>query len=192
LQFKEGGGMNKNKQKWTNKRSRIIDALESNVYENQLESMISNISLLRTNEWLSVKNQLLFLALKNASKDCAEFLLSKGATANNYHVLTKCDWKKMHSVFNLLEELNSKYQNEEFRDQGQLNKIILIRRLIDHSKIEANKERLDYLFNLIHEEFLKITQVKNVIEDEYKDKPEKKIKFVALYRELTLKELGID
>lgn len=182
------------RQKWTNNRSRIIDALESNVHQNQYQNMISNLSLLTVQEFLGIKNRLLFLALKNGSKECADFLLSKEATYNATEVLTKCEYKKMAEVFNLLEELNKKYeQKESSRDMSSVEtkKSYLINRLIDPSKVDADKERVDFLFKLVSEGFFTVEKVKEQIEVNYKDKPEKKNKFVAIYRELALKELGI-
>lgn len=183
-----------NKSKWTKNRSRIIDALESNVHQNQYQNMISNLSLLTVQEFLGIKNRLLFLALKNGSKECAELLLSKEATYNSTEVLRNCDYKKIAEVFNLLEELSKKYEeNELSRDMSSTDskKPYLINRLIDPSKVDANRERVDFLFKLISEGFFTTEQVKEQIEANYKDKPEKKGKFISIYRELTLKELGI-
>lgn len=180
--------MNK-RQKWTNKRSRIVDALESNAHDNQYESMISNIALLTSDEFSRIKNRLLFLALKNGSKECAEFLLSKEAQANIIDILTKCEFVKMVDVFNLIEELDVRDSDSRFNTE--LQKPYLINRLIDPSKVDANKERVDHLFKLISEGFFTAEQVRDQIEANYKDKPEKKGKFVAIYRELALKELGI-
>lgn len=184
--------MNK-RSKWTNKRSRILDALESNAHDNQYESMISNLSLLTMQEFLSNKDRILFIALKNASRECSEFLLSKEARFNSLQILTKCEWNKMSDVFNLLEELTHKYEYlEASKDAGTgLQKSYLINRLIDPSKVDANRERVDYLFKLVSEGFFTAEQVKEQIEVNYKDKPEKKNRFVSIYRELALKELGI-
>jgi hypothetical protein len=182
------------KMKWINKRSRIIDALESNAHENQLESMISNLSLLTVQEFLGIKNRLLFLALKNGSKECADFLLSKESSYNSTDILRKCEYTKMSEVFNILEEFNKKYEEKELsRDMSSIEskKSYLINRLIDPSKVDAKNERVDFLFKLIHTGFFTAEEVRTNIEANYKDKPEKKAKFIALYRELTLKELGI-
>ena len=185
--------MNK-RQKWKDKRTRIVDTLESNAHSNQYESMISNLSLLTVQEFLGIKNRLLFLALKNGSKECADFLLSKEATFNSTDILTKCDYNKMPEVFNLLEEFSKKYEDKELsRDMSsvELKKARLINRLIDPGKVDANKERVDFLFKLVSDGFFTAEQVKVQIEENYKDKPEKKGKFISIYRELALKELGI-
>lgn len=185
--------MNK-RQKWNNNRSRIIDALESNVHENQYQNMISNLSLLTVQEFLGIKDRLLFIALKNASKECADFLLSKEARYNATDVLRKCEYTKMTEVFNLLEEFSKKYDEKELsRDMSsvEVKKSNLINRLIDPSKVDANKERVDFLFKLVTEGFFTAEQVKEQIEANYKDKPEKKNRFISIYRELALKELGI-
>ena len=182
------------RQKWTNNRSRIVDALESNAHQNQYQNMISNLSLLTVQEFLGIKNRLLFLALKNGSKECADFLLSKEASYNSSEVLRKCEYTKMAEVFNLLEELSKKYEEKELsRDMSSVEskKSYLINRLIDPSKVDANRERVDFLFKLVSEGFFTAEHVKEQIEVNYKDKPEKKGKFISIYRELALKELGI-
>lgn len=186
--------MNNKQTKWKNNRSRIIDALESNAHQNQYESMISNLSLLTVQEFLGNKERLLYIALKHGSKECADFLLSKGSTYNSIQVLRDCQYKKMVEIFNMLEEFDKKYKEEELnRDvsSGENKKLNLINRLIDPSKVEANKERVDFLFKLTSEGFFTIESVKEQIEVHYKEKPEKKNKFVSIYRELVLKELGI-
>jgi hypothetical protein len=91
--------------------------------------------------------------------------------------------------FNLIRELDVRDSYSRFNTE--LQKPYLINRLIDPSKVDANKERVDFLFKLISEGFFTAEQVRDQIELEYKDKPEKKGKFVVLYREITLKELGI-
>jgi len=195
VKFKKLSTAKTNKRmKWSNNRSRIVDALESNAHDNQYGNMISNLSLLTVQEFLGIKNRLLFLALKNGSKECAEFLLSKEATFNSTDILTKCDYNKMSEVFNILEELSKKYEDKELsRDMSSVEnkKARLINRLIDPSKVDANKERVDFLFKLVSDGFFTAEQVKLQIEESYKDKPEKKGKFVSIYRELALKELGI-
>ena len=182
------------KLKWNNNRSRIKDALMSNAHNDQYESMLENLSMLTIQEFLGIKNRLLFLALKNGSKECADFLLSKESSYNSTDILRKCEYTKMSEVFNILEEFNKKYEEKELsRDMSSIEskKSYLINRLIDPSKVDAKNERVDFLFKLIHTGFFTAEEVRTNIEANYKDKPEKKAKFIALYRELTLKELGI-
>jgi hypothetical protein len=182
------------KMKWTNKRSRIIDALESNAHENQLESMISNLSLLKSDEFSRIKDRLLFMAFKNGSKECAEFLLTKETadykklSFNSIDILRKCEYTKMVEVYNLLKLHEDK---DNSGNHKVLQKSYLINRLIDPSKVDAKNERVDFLFKSISDGFFTAEEVRTQIESNYKDKPEKKAKFIALYRELTLKELGI-
>jgi hypothetical protein len=96
----------------------------------------------------------------------------------------------MVEVYTLLEELSNKYE-EQIKDIVVNQKPNLINRLVDPSKLDAKNERVDFLFKLISDGFFTAEEVRNQIEANYKDKPEKKSKFIALYREITLKELGI-
>jgi len=182
------------KLKWNNNRSRITDALMSNAHNDQYESMLENLSMLTIQEFLSHKNRMLFMALKNGSKRCAELLLSKEATFNSTEILEKCEYNKMLDVFNLLEYFSKKYEDKELsRDMSstETKKSRLINRLIDPSKIDPKNKRVDFLFKLISDGFFTSEEVRTQIEYNYKDKPEKKNKFISIYRELTLKELGI-
>jgi hypothetical protein len=94
----------------------------------------------------------------------------------------------MVEVYNLLKLHEDK---DNSGNHKILQKANLINRLIDPSKVDSKNERVDFLFKLIHTGFFTAEEVRNQIEVNYKDKPEKKSKFIALYRELTLKELGI-
>jgi hypothetical protein len=177
------------KMKWKNKRSRIIDALMSNAHDDQYENMLTNLAMITVQEFLSHRNKFLFMALKNGSKRCAEFLLSKEASANCNEILRKCEYQRVVEVYTLLEELSNKYE-EQIKDIVN-QKPNLINRLIDPSKADAKNKRVDFLFKLISDGFFTAEEVRTQIESNYRDKPEKKSKFIALYREITLKELGI-
>jgi hypothetical protein len=134
------------------------------------------------------------MAFKNGSKECAEFLLTKEtadykkSSFNSIDILRKCEYTKMVEVYNLLKLHEDK---DNSGNHKVLQKSYLINRLIDPSKVDDKNERVDFLFKLIHDGFFTAEEVRNQIEENYKDKPEKKSKFVALYREITLKELGI-
>jgi hypothetical protein len=100
------------KTKWINKRSRIVDALESNAHENQFESMISNLSLLKSDEFSKIKNRLLFLALK--SDDIFEFnYLYKDRYVTNFG--TDCSWINFRTkeTINIWDRCMRKITNEE-------------------------------------------------------------------------------
>ena len=178
------------KVKWKTKRSRITDALLSNAHDDQYENMLTNLSMLTVQEFLSHKDRMLFMALKNGSKRCADFLLSKEARVSSNEILRKCEYTKMFDVYNLLNELSVKYE-DQFRDNILNQKPYLINRLIDPSKVDAKNERVDFLFKLISDGFFTAEEVRLQIEANYRDKPEKKSKFISVYREINLKELGI-
>ena len=176
------------KMKWSKNRKRLRDALEGNVYRNQLSKMLENFQLLKPDEFLSCKNDLLKLALKNASKECAIFLVEKEARTSIEWCLLECDYNKIDKVYNLISELNSKY---DFSGPSLPQKKTLIARLISPEKVSENSERVDYLFKMINEGFFTSEDVMEQIEISYKYKQEQKRYFISLFRELKLKQIGI-
>ncbi len=162
----------------------------SNTHDDQYDNMLTNLSMLTVQEFLSHRNKFLFMALKNGSKRCADFLLSKEASANCNEIMRKCEYQRMVEVYTLLEELSNKYE-EQIKDIVVNQKPHLINRLVDPSKLDVKNERVDFLFKLISDGFFTAEEVRQQIENNYRDKPEKKSKFISLYREITLKELGI-
>lgn len=176
-------------QKWGKHRGRLIDALESNAYSDQIDELKENLTLLRVNEYLSNKNKLLFIALKSGSEECSEYLIQREATANSQHVLNKCDFDKIDKVYKLLSDLSNKY--DFIRDSFYGDKKELITRLIDPHKVKANEKRVNFLLKLLSDGFFDINEVRRIIDYEYEGKPEKKGIFLSVYREITLRELGI-
>jgi hypothetical protein len=176
------------KMKWSKNRKRLRDALESNAYSNQLSKMLENFQLLKPEEFLQCRNNLLKLALKNASKECAIFLIEKEARSNIEWCLLESDYNKIDKVYNLISELNSKY---DFSGPSLPQKKTLIARLISPEKVSENSERVDYLFKMINEGFFTSEDVMEQIEISYKDKKEQKRYFISLFRDLKLRELGI-
>lgn len=181
------------KLKWKNRHSRIIDALISNAHNDQYESMLENLSMLTIQEFESNKNKILFASLKNNSEKCSEFLIKKGAIFNSINILTGCEYTKMVDIYNLLKKYEDKDDSgyHGFASDKVNLKLYLINRLINPSKIDVGNKRVDFLLKLISDGFFTPEEVRAQIEYHYKDKPEKKNKFISLYRDLTLKELGI-
>lgn len=182
--------------KWSRNRRRLRDALESNIYSDKLTKMLENFQLLKPEEFSECKNNLLKLALKNASKECAIFLIEKEAKASIEWALLECHYNKIDKVYNLISELNLKYEFNGSGPAGLYNerltqKKTLIARLISPIKVSENSERVDYLFKMITEGFFTLEDVMEQIEISYKDKQEQKRYFTSLFRELKLKELGI-
>jgi hypothetical protein len=184
------------KMKWSKNRKRLRDALEGNVYRNQLSKMLENFQLLKPDEFLSCKNDLLKLALKNASKECAIYLIEKEARTSIEWCLLECDYNKIDKVYNLINELSSKYEFNSSGPGGLYNnhlikKKTLISRLISPVKVSENSDRVDYLFKMICEGFFTSEDVMEQIEISYIDKKEQKSQFISLFRDLKLKQLGI-
>lgn len=183
------------KQKWSKNRKRIVDALMSNAYNNQVQQMLGNFIMLRDDEFERCKNSLLYTALKNGSKECAEILIEKGAICDTNRVMNDCQWSKLDKVHLLIGDLLDKYGTHftsgcGSRSYFHTNKRGLISRLIEPSKIEDNPERLDYTIQLIRNGVFNMDDVRSVVNETYKDSS-KRGNLVMLIREITLNELGI-
>ncbi len=178
--------MRDKKLKWSKNRKRLRDALESNAHNNQIEQMFENFYLLKPEEFNTCKDKLLFLSLKNCSKNCATFLIEHDAKCDLNKVFNECSWKSIHNVYELLLDI----YGPDVIGFGIGNKRSLISRLIDPSKVEANIERAEYVFKLLKDGFFSVEDIRHICNLLYKDKNEKgNIKMIL--RELTLNELGI-
>ena len=181
------------KQKWSKNRKRLRDALVSNAYNNQLSKMLENFAMLRPDEFESCKSGLLTHALKNASKECAQILIEKGAICDPNRIMYDCDWKVVDKVHTLMIELIEKYDVKFLKESNSpyflTDKKSIIARLIEPAKIDANIERAEYVLKLMNDGFFTPQDVREVYNQSYKDK--NKGKMVMLIRELTLNELGL-
>lgn len=183
------------KQKWSKNRKRIFDALKSNAYNNQTSQMLENFIMLRNDEFERCKNSLLYSALKNSSKECAEILIEKGAYCDTNGIISDCHWSKLDKVHSLIGELLDKHGPNFTSGCGSrgyfhTNKRSLIARLIEPSKIEDNPDRLDYTIQLLRNGFFNIEDIRSVVNETYKDSS-KRGKLTMLIREITLNDLGI-
>lgn len=183
------------RERWAQFPNRLNDALISNVHANQLDNLKFNISSLRSDLFNDkLKRKLLSLSISNGSKDCALFLIEQGAICNPYYIPSECKYDKIDVVCDILEELMDKYPksftpvafgtNINFMD-----KKVLIKRILDPSKIVDNPGRVDYLMN--NTKFFDTKDIKKVIDEEFKNKPEKWSALISLLRDIKLKELGI-
>lgn len=183
------------RERWAQFPNRLNDALISNVHANQLDNLKFNISSLRSDLFNDkLKRKLLSLSISNGSKDCALFLIEQGAICNPYYIPSECKYDKIDVVCDILEELMDKYPksftpvafgtNINFMD-----KKVLIKRILDPSKIVDNPGRVDYLMN--NTKFFDTKDIKEVIDEEFKNKPEKWSALISLLRDIKLKELGI-
>jgi hypothetical protein len=191
---------NNKKEKWSNHRKRLRDALESNVHDNQIENLITNFKLMRSNEFDSCKGSLLSLSLKYGSKECALFLIEQGAICNPWFIPMECKYDKVIIISNLLKELVNKYPNNFTQSCGSrsfkqinneliIDKKCLIERILDPSKIIDNPNRVEYVME--NTDFFETKLIKEVIDEKFKSKPEKWGALISLLREIKLKELGI-
>ncbi len=163
----------------------------SNAHANQTSQMLENFSLLRGNEFDECKNSLLKLSLKNASKDCALLLISRGATCDPNEVLRDCLWKNIDKVHQLLVELIK--SDTTFIGKNTFwytDKKSIIGRLIEPTKVEDNPDRIEYVMQLMKDGFFTAQDIREVYNKNYKDKP-RKAHMLMIVRELTLNELGL-
>lgn len=176
------------KEKWKRYPKRLLDALNSNAHDNDIEGLKENLDYYRSlfpgkNNWYF----LLETAIKNNSKECAEYLLSTDVeVANTTYLLKDCKYEKMIEVYHFLEYLVSKYP-KSFK--YELDKKILIKRLIEPYKIDSNPKRLDFLLDNL--DFFGVKNLEAVMEEVYTEKPEKKAKLSSVIREIKLRELGL-
>ena len=169
-------------------KSKITDSLESNATSNQIAQMINNYRLISEDEFLLCRNSLLELALKFNSKECAIFLIEKGAYCDPNRVILDCKYDKSVEVFKLLTYL-SKGNTTGFTKEFNESTSILISRLLEPTKVQANSKRLDYILNNI--DFFGFENVKATIEKNINSNPNSIAKYKPLLREIKLKELGI-
>ena len=178
------------KQRWNRFPERLYNALESNVFDDQIEQLKENLSQFSSLVDEKRKKNLLHLSIQSGSPNCARYFLDEGFTCNPNFILIECKYNKIIDVYNLLEELLNEYPKSFIGNERKmpLNKISLIKRLIDPSKIVDNQKRVDYL--LENMEFFGASNITNVIDDVYSGSP-KMSKLKSLIREIKLKELGI-
>ena len=186
---KERRSKENKKEKWKRYPKRLLDALNSNAHDNDLEGLKENLDYYK-DLFLYDKNNWSFLletAIKNNSKECAEYLLLFiDVEVNTTYLLKDCKYEKMIEVYHLLEYLVSKYP-KSFK--YELDKKILIKRLIEPYKIDSNPKRLDFLLENL--DFFGVKNLQAVMEEVYTEKPEKKSRLSSVIRDIKLKELGL-
>jgi|SaaInlV_165m_DNA_1040744.scaffolds.fasta_scaffold09630_6 hypothetical protein len=181
--------------RWSQYPNRLNDALISNVHANQLDNLKFNVSSLRSDLFNDkLKRKLLSLSISNGSKDCALFLIEQGSICNPYLIPSECRYDKIDVVCDILEELMNEYpQSFTPVDFGTninfMGKKVLIKRILDPSKVVDNPGRVDYLMKNTH--FFDTKDIKEVINEEFKSNPEKWSSLISLLRDIKLKELGI-
>lgn len=173
-------------EKWLRNRKRLIDALISNAYNNQVDQMLEKLTMLGDDGFEKCKNSLLYSALKNASKECAEILIQRGATCNINLLIRDCYWYDIDRVYSLVEYLIKKYNIEIVL----ISKEYIVTRLIDPSKIKDNPGRLEYTIQLLRDGFFNINDIRKSINKSYKDN-NKRGNITSLIREISLNDLGI-
>lgn len=190
---KERRSKKNKKERWVSFPERLYNALESNVYNNDLESLKENLSYHNKNSYKAEEKliNILISSIRSGSKECAEYLLSIGVTISNTSrytaimILADCKYDRIIEVYNLLEYL----RNKHLIPFEEINKKNLVMRLIDPSKIDDNRKRVDYL--LENSEFFGMENIERAIEEIYTDKPEKKARLSSIIREIKLRKLGI-
>lgn len=180
------------KSRWGKFPKRLYNALESNVHSDQIEQLKENISMFPNLVDEKTKKRLLTLSIQNGSKQCSEYFLGEESlTCNPNFILLECKFDKIIVVYELLKKLMDKYPDKFIGNERKmpLNKVTLVKRLIDPSKLKVNKKRVDYLLdNMV---FFESENINIAIKSLYGDKPQKYSKLKSLIREIKLRELGI-
>ena len=117
------------------------------------------------------------------------FLIEEGGKAHPNFLCHECKYNKIHLVYELIHELIKKYPDAFTAKKFQLNKKILIKRLIEPNKIKENKKRVDYLFENIS--FYGQKNIREVIDEEFSSESSTRAELISIMREIKFRELGI-
>jgi predicted transcriptional regulator len=174
--------------KFRNER-RLFSALVNLVCNDQLEE-VKNYSISYNSEFESMKYSLLLQAVKHNSKNCAEWIFEN--SENKTLKFKSLKFKSLDCKFdNILENYNfSKEFSEKYDLLFTVTKKDIISRILSIDKVANNSKRVDYLFHLIKEGFITYSEVNSVLNTDYAQL-DKRLKVIALLRELKLIELGI-
>ncbi len=171
--------------------NRLKNALVTNASLNQIDAFKVNYKLClsnHTNKELFM-SELLYFAYKNLSKDVVEFLIGDGVKCNYASCIYDCKYNLLEDVYNYINEMIDKYGS--LTDNTiQINKCMIIRRLIEPDKANVNRDRISYTIDLIRKGFLDPIEVKKMANELYKSDKYKGT-FLMMTRELLLTELGI-
>ncbi len=163
---------------------RLTDALINFVCNDQLDELRYYCNLYG-GVFKNNKKTLLFQAINHNSKRCAEWLFENGEYTNLRFSFLQGKYDKILESYNFLKEFSEKYDIP-----FSITKETLISRILSVDKVENNSKRIDYIFHLINEGFVTYQEVRNVLDKDYAQE-NKRLKVIALLRELRLTELGI-
>lgn len=135
------------------------------------------------------KWELFHKALINCSSNCVEYLLKYHdiKMPSMSHTFNSCKWNKILETYNFMKSLSKKYPDIKF----DVNKKQVIERLVNMGKVENNPGRIEYVFELVKNNFFTLSEVRQVINENYVQES-KKAPIISLLRELNLRELGIE
>jgi hypothetical protein len=162
---------------------RIFSALVNLVCNDQLEEL-KNYSIFYNSEFEGRKNSLLIMSVSHNSKRCAEWIFENSENPK-IKLFLDCKFDNILESYNFLKEFSEKYDLP-----FKTTKIEIISRILSVDKVANNSKRVDYIFHLIKEDFITYSEVNNVLNTEYAQ-VDKRLKVIALLRELKLTELGI-
>lgn len=131
------------------------------------------------------KTKFLTHAINHNSKKCAEWIFENGEYPNLKILFLECKFDNILENYNFTKEFTEKYDIPFL-----ITKSALISKILSVDKVENNPKRIDYVFHLINEGFVTYQEVRNVLDKDYAQE-NKRLKVIALLRELRLTELGI-
>lgn len=166
---------------------KLRDSLISSVSDDNLDKILSN-----SDYALEIKNDLLYYAISKNSKNCAEYLVKNEATISNLSIcFLNCKFNIIREIYELVIDLTNKYGSFS-NTRYYINKIFIIERLLEPSKVSINRDRLTYVVDLCIDGFLDFSDVRNYLDSLGSDKREKyKSEFRLINRELLLTDLGL-
>lgn len=183
-----------------NRELNLVRSIESSIHSDNIEAVMKKYHQLPLN---ANRNNLFKFALTSLSIQSAHYLYKElkqedksitfKAIANPinsqlaFSVLKECKFQNIFECHSLINSLNG----GEIFTESELSQVknILIKRFIEPTKIEANRERLTSLFKHIELGYFNIDNVILIIEHEYKNKEHLKHLVVSPLREYKLNKI---
>lgn len=129
----------------------------------------------------SYNDNFLYYSLIRSKLDISKYLKDIGFETSITYVLHDTKIDDIESVYKTLIELNY--------DVSLVSKQNLIIRILDHTKLEANKNRVDVFFKYVDSGFFTSEDVKNAIEYLIKQDKVKHVAIKGVIREYQLNKL---
>ena len=164
---------------YKNDIKKLKDKAITFAYDDRLEPLVEVLNTLKYIYNIDFEKEALKISIQNKSINCYEYLVNKGVNLNSHYfnkILSDCNYENLYDIYNLLIKFGFNINESESKE-------IIIRRLINPNTW-SSVYRINLLFNLIDNNFLKIEDVLKIINSGNK-------KNLILLRELKLRSLGL-